>query len=145
MPHLRIPIGPDGPVLDLGVWIGRTEALALVAQGRGVPPPLTVRALIDTGSDISAIHPLVAARLGSSSPGTVRLRRPGMGPAFHSKPLFDVRLAFGGARTGAAWMDLSVAGVPPSTPGILAIAGRDLLRGCMFLYDGIRGEFLLLH
>jgi hypothetical protein len=30
----------------------------------------------------------------------------------------------------------------PSTPGILAIIGRDMLRNCLLLYDGVREEIL---
>jgi hypothetical protein len=48
MPLIRVPIGADGPVIDLGIWMARTLAHAFVAAGRVVPPPQTVRALIDT-------------------------------------------------------------------------------------------------
>ena len=145
MPYLRAPIGGDGPVIDLRVWVDRAEAHAMIAQGMVIPPAQTVRALIDTGADLSAVHPLVLTQLGVPSTGAVRIRRPGSGQTYRSAPLFDTRLAFGGVQMGAVWISLSIVGIVPSTPGVLAIIGRDLLRSCLFQYDGFRSEFLLLY
>ena len=39
MPRIRVPIGVDGPVIDLGLWIGRAAAHALIAQGQAVRSP----------------------------------------------------------------------------------------------------------
>ena len=62
MPLIRVPIGSDGPVIDLGIWLARALAHSLVARGQVVPPPQTIRALIDTGADRTAIHPNALAR-----------------------------------------------------------------------------------
>jgi hypothetical protein len=145
MPHFRVPIGGDGPVIDLGVWIDRAEAHAMIARGMPVPPAQTVRALIDTGADISAVHPFILTQLAVPSTGTARIRRPSMGQAYQNAPLFDTRLGFGGVRAGVVWVSLSVVGVVPSTPGVLAIVGRDMLRNCLFIYDGFRAELLLTY
>jgi|SRR6516165_8121041 hypothetical protein len=145
MPHLRVPIGGDGPVIDLGVWIDRPGAHAMIAQGAAVPAAQTVRALIDTGADISAVHPLILTQLGVPSTGTARIRRPSTGRNFKNAPLFDTRLGFGCAGADVVWVSLSVVGVVPSTPGVLAIVGRDMLRNSLFLYDGFRAELLLTY
>ena len=58
MPVIRVPIGSDGPVVGLDLWIGRVAAQTLIAQGRPVPAPQTIRALIDTGADRTAVHPI---------------------------------------------------------------------------------------
>ena len=76
MPLLRVPIGSDGPVVELVMWIGRSAAHSLVAQGRPVPSPQTIRALIDTGADRTAIHPNALALINSPPAGTVKVRRP---------------------------------------------------------------------
>jgi hypothetical protein len=74
MPLIRVPIGADGPVIDLGIWIGRAAAHGLIAAGGVVRQPQAIRALIDTGANMSGIHPNV---LTSDSPsGASRLRRP---------------------------------------------------------------------
>jgi hypothetical protein len=145
MPHLRVPIGGDGPVIDLGVWIDRAEAHAMSAQGATIPPAQTIRALIDTGADISAVHPLVLSQLGVPATGTARIRRPSTSRSYQNVSLFDTRLGFGGASAGVVWVSLSTVGVVPSTPGVLAIVGRDMLRNCLFLYDGFRAELLLTY
>ncbi len=59
MARFRLRIGGSGPVIDLGIWAGRSAARALVAQGQAAPSPQTIRALIDTGADRTAIHPSV--------------------------------------------------------------------------------------
>ncbi len=51
MPLIRVPIGADGPVIDLGIWMARAMAHASIARGLVVPPPQAIRALIDTGPD----------------------------------------------------------------------------------------------
>jgi hypothetical protein len=96
MPRIRLPIGVDGPVVELGIWIGRAVAHALIAQGRAVPPTQTIRALIDTGADRTAIHPNALALINSPPAGTIRVRRPGSTSAVRRVNLHDVRLAFAG-------------------------------------------------
>lgn len=147
MPVLRVAIGPDGPVVDLGLWIGRAAAQALIARGRPVPAPQAVRALIDTGADRTAIHPVVLGSIASPPAGTARVRRPGGTGASRSVDLHDVRLAIAGSPTPAiptTWVELEAVAVAPANPGILALIGRDLLAHCQFFYDGWRGELLLV-
>jgi hypothetical protein len=148
MPVTRVPIGSDGPVVDLGLWIGRAAAQALIAGGRPVPTPRTIRALIDTGADRTAIHPGALGSIHSPPAGTARVRRPGSKGAFRLVDLHDVRLAFpaGSAPSArAVWVEIGAVAVAPADPGILALIGRDMLAHCQFLYDGWKGELLLIH
>jgi hypothetical protein len=147
MPVIRVPIGSDGPVVDLVLWIGRAAAHALIAQGRAVPTPQTIRALIDTGASRTAIHPAALGLIHSIPAGTAKVRRPGSRSAFRVVDLHDVRLAFAGASTplAAAWAEIEAVAVVPADPGILALIGRDMLAHCQFLYDGWRGELLLVY
>jgi predicted aspartyl protease len=147
MPLIRVPIGVDGPVIDLGIWMARPLAHAMVAQGRMVPPPQTIRALIDTGADRTAIHPSALALIASPPSGTIRVRRPGSTTAIRRVNLHDVRLAFGGAVTSptrSSWVEVESAAVVPADPGVLALIGRDMLAHCQFVYDGLKGELLLV-
>jgi hypothetical protein len=148
MPVIRVPIGSDGPVVDLVLWIGRAAAHALIAQGRAVPTPQTIRALIDTGASRTAIHPAALGLIHSLAGGTAKVRRPGSRSAFRLVDRHDVRLAFGGASdpsVGAAWVGIEAVAVIPADPSILALIGRDMLAHCQFVYDGWRGELLLIH
>ncbi len=147
MPLSRVPIGVDGPVIDLGIWMARAMAHASIARGLVVPPPQTIRALIDTGADRTAIHPNALALIASPPSGTIRIRRPGPSAAARRVDLHDVRLAFGGALvspTRGPWIELESAAVVPADPGVLALIGRDMLAHCQFVYDGLKGELLLV-
>ena len=147
MPVIRVPIGPDGPVVDLGLWIGRVVAQALIARGRPVPPQ-TVRALIDTGADRTAIHPIALGSIQSPPSGTARVRRPGGTSAFRRVDLHDVRLAIAGAPTpsvSATWVEIEAVAVAPANLSLLALIGRDMQAHCQFFYDGWRGELLLVY
>jgi hypothetical protein len=147
MPRILVPIGSDGPVIDLGIWIARAMAHNLVAQRQAVPSPKTIRALIDTGADRTAIHPAALALISSSPAGTTLVRRPGP-TAARRVNLHRVRVAFGGnavSPTTGPWVAIETAAVAPADPGILALVGRDMLAHCQFVYDGLRGELTLVY
>jgi hypothetical protein len=146
MPVIRAPIGADGPVIEVGIWVGREAAHGLIAQGVPVLPSQTIRALIDTGADRTAIYPNALKAIGSPPVGSILVRRAGIVAPFPAVKLHDVRLAIAGIPRRPArptWVELSVAAIVPADPHILALIGRDLLAACQFLYDGPKGELLL--
>jgi hypothetical protein len=148
MPRFRVPIGNDGPVIDLAIWIDRAMAHSLVAQGLAVPPPQTVRELIDTSADRTAIHPAALAVISSFPTGTSLARRPGLTTAARRVNLHRVHVAFGGhavSPTKGTWVEIESAAVVPADPGILALIGRDVLALCQFVYDSPKGELLLVY
>ena len=55
MPRLDVPIGPDGPIIDVRLWIGPDQRDVLISSGRPVPSPLSVAGLVDTGAGSTAI------------------------------------------------------------------------------------------
>jgi predicted aspartyl protease len=147
MARFRLRIGGDGPVIDLSVRVSRSLAHAPIAQGQAAPSPRTIRALIDTGADRTAIHPSVLASISSPPAGTILVRRPGSSGGFTRVNLHDVRLALGGvpaSKVRAVWFDVEIAAVAPAAPHLLALIGRDMLAHCRFLYDGPNGEFTLV-
>ncbi len=147
MALIRVPIGADGPIIDLGIWLARGLAHALVAQGQTVPSPQTIRALIDTEADRTAIHPNALASIASPPSGTTLVYRPGSTTAAWRVKLHDVRLAFGEAvvsPTRGSWVEIESAAVVPADPSVLALIGRDMLAHCQFVYDGLKGELLLI-
>jgi hypothetical protein len=148
MPIIRVPIGLDGPVIDLGVWVGRRLAHAMVAQGKPVRSSQTVRALIDTGADRTAIHPNALDLIASIPAGTIRVRRPAVTTATRKFDLHDVRLAFGGESAPparSAWVEIRAVAIIPADPNVLALIGRDMLAYCQFVYDGLNGALLLVY
>jgi hypothetical protein len=143
MPHFTVPIGSDGPTVELTVAAGSAWRRRLTARGAAVPSPITVRALIDTGSDLSVVHPQVVRQLGAQATGSVRIRRPGAGGGFHLAVMFDIEFSIGGGGPNAQWISMRAVGVAPSTPAVLALIGRDLLVHCTLFYNGPRGELTL--
>jgi hypothetical protein len=136
-------IGSDGAVIDLAVAVGPTWQQQIAAQRTPAPSPITVRALIDTGADLSVVHPHILQQLGGRATGKVRIRRPGAGGGFRLAALSDVEFAIGGVSHGALWISTRVIGVAPSTPTVLALVGRDVLGHCTLFYNGPRGELTL--
>jgi hypothetical protein len=53
--------------------------LALEAGYERFGKEIAIRALIDTGSDLSVVHPQILQRIGAGATGAVRIRRPGRG------------------------------------------------------------------
>jgi predicted aspartyl protease len=143
MPHITLMIGSDGPVIDVAVTVGQRLQQQFVAQGVAPPQPVTIRALIDTGSDLTAIHPQILQQFGVRSSGSVRIRRPGAGSGYRLAAISEVRLSIGGISPGASWIPTRVVGVAPSTPTVLALIGRDILELCTLFYNGPRGELTL--
>jgi hypothetical protein len=143
MPHVPAVIGSDGPTIDLAVTVGGAWQRRLSARGATVPPPTTVRALIDTGSDLTVVHPQVLRELGVQATGSVRIRRPGTGAGYRLASMSDVQLSIGSLNIATVWISTRVVGVAPSTPTVLALIGRDLLTQCTLLYNGPRGELTL--
>jgi hypothetical protein len=145
MPHLTATIGSDGPVLDLVIGVGQIRLRWLRSRATPAPPPVTARALIDTGSDLSVVHPQVLQQLGLQPTGSVKVRRPGTGVGFRPALLYDVQLALGGSGPDLTWISTRVVSVIPSEPTILALMGRDILARCTLFYNGPRDEFTLSH
>jgi hypothetical protein len=99
--------------------------------------------LIDTGADLSVVHPQILQQLGVPATRSVRIRRPGAGDGFLVASLYDVDLSIGGASPGTRWIATRVIGVAPSTPTVLALIGRDVLGQCTLFYNGPRSELTL--
>jgi hypothetical protein len=100
-------------------------------------------ALVDTGLDLSVVHPQVLQQLGVQATGSVRIRRPGAGASFRVAAMFDFELSIGGVSPRTHWVPTRVVGVAPSTPTVLALIGRDVLEHCTLFSIGPRAELTL--
>lgn len=145
MPHFTFPTSPEGHVLDVAIWLTATDQQALQAAGWPLPPPpLRARALLDTGSDMTAV-------------ATHHLQQLGVGPLIsaHSQTaggtvgvdLYRVRLTILHPMIGAVplivcpeWLVMEFLHPPPSLDVLL---GRDFADLCLLVLDGPRGYFTL--
>jgi predicted aspartyl protease len=66
MPHLTFPIHKDGLVVEAMIGLKGQATADLLRTGRPIPPPLQLRALVDTGTDATALTGRVFRHLGLS-------------------------------------------------------------------------------
>ena len=147
MSHLTVAIDPaGGPILPVSVTPSRARREALLAAGLDIPPESSIRALVDTGASCTCIDPAVVAALGLPAHGSVPIHTPSTGSTPHLADEYDVCLVVPGA--GTHHVPLTLDGVPVvaadlAIQGIHAIIGRDVLKDCIFIYNGTEGDFTL--
>jgi hypothetical protein len=144
MPHLNFPTSADGPTLEVVVSLAGQQLAALQQAGAAFPRALPLRALIDTGSDVTAVDPHFLQQLGAVS----RLRASTHTAAGQIKVnLYEISLTISGPSgpAGPVYVrpTLLVTELAVALPNINALVGRDVLDECLFLLDGPGRQFLL--
>lgn len=148
MPVLKGVLQAEGALVEVQVSWSANQARGMRLAQQPVPPPLDVRALLDTGAEITCIEAVLVQQL--------------------SLPLAQVTLAnvpaLGGLRAGAHYHaglmlvhpsadprqalvlhNVLVLEVPLAGLGYQALLGRDVLDRCDFLYGGRRQRFVLAY
>jgi hypothetical protein len=145
MPRLETPIGEDGPIIDIRTWVGQEHEEALNARRLSVPPPFSIRGLVDTGAKITAIQWAVAEGMGLRIHDWITLKSSVLGDEARDAPIYQIRMTFGavGAHDPPKWRTVRAVGVTVVSPGALALIGQDLLATCRFTYDGRRRRLML--
>jgi hypothetical protein len=138
MPRLERPIGSDGPIIDVRIWIGREQEEALRARGLRVHPPMSVPGLLDTGAERTAIQQVLAKGMGLPVHDWVGIRSSVLGAEERDAPVYLMRMTFGSieAPDPPRWRITSPVGVTMVSPGALILIGQDLIATCRFTYDG---------
>jgi predicted aspartyl protease len=145
MPILTLPLDVDGAVISVGFAVSGPRQAAMTAAGLTIPPPVIVRALVDTGASCTCLDPTVIAKLGLVPSGTVLMHTPSTAGTAVSCNQFDVAVG--------VIMDANEVHVPSmiipviestlATQGIQALLGRDLLEKGILIYDGRRKSLTL--
>jgi hypothetical protein len=136
----------NGPVLTVVIGVSVARGDALMTAGQPVPAGISARALIDTGASCTCVDPSILAKLELTPTGTVSVHTPSTGPAAHLAEQYDVSLIIPGA--GTHHVPLALPAIPVmaadlSVQGIDALIGRDVLRDCIFIYNGSVGLFTI--
>jgi hypothetical protein len=144
MPHLTFQITPDVCTLDVLIHVGAKDMHALLATGQPIPPPLSARAIFDSGSDRTAVALRLLQQLNLRSTGTAQTQT-AAGSLYVR--LFEVSLSIpnpSGALTPMlvrpVWTVTEFLHAPP---GIDVLLGLDLARECLTVIDG-PGEFFTI-
>ena len=119
MPRLETPIGRDGPIIDVRIWIGPEHEQALKARGLQAPRPLSVPGLLEHGgaddSDPAGFGP-------GDWPSRPRLGEApilGFRAGERDAPVYLMRMTFGPieAPDPPKWRIISSVGVTVVSPG----------------------------
>jgi hypothetical protein len=144
MPHLTFATSTDGPALEVVVALDANKIAARQQAGVVVPLPLPIRALIDTGTDVTALAPRVLQHIGLAPVRSVPTLTAG---GQVSVDLFEVSLVITGPSgpVGPMYVRpfLQVTELATPLPNIEALIGRDILAECLFQLDGPGAHFLL--
>lgn len=132
--HLRT----TGPIVPVEVSIPSALALYFVEKNSQIPTATVGYALIDTGASISGIDRNILSKLGVNPVGTepIPVYTPG---GVANQYLYPARLSFPGTKLPTINY-ASVFGVDLLQQGIIALIGRDILRHCVFIYNGLGGH-----
>ena len=143
MPILTSPLAAEGAVIDLLVGVSDPRQQALLAANQPVPSPVPIRALIDPGASITCIEDSVLQPLALVPTGIVSMTTPSTGatPAFCNQ--YDVSLLLSHPLIAYRFSAIPVLECKALSGTFKALLGRDLLRHCLFVYDGPAGRFSL--
>ena len=89
MPRLEMPIGEDGPVIDVRAWIGSEHKEVLDAHGLPVPPPFAIRGLVDTGARMTAVQRDWVHAMGLPIHGWITLKSSVLGDEERRAPVMN--------------------------------------------------------
>ncbi len=149
MPHFTITLSPNGPLVNAAISVSKVRSDALQLEKRPIPPPVNVRALIDTGASGSCIDPSIRTQLGLTPTGTTKAHSPGTKKdAPHDVDQFDVGIFIPGltATSRAFYIPtVQVMEFDLDHQGFQVILGRDILTSCVLIYEGQAGLFTLTY
>lgn len=120
-----------GPVFDVGLTIPRVLSQCLVAGGLAVPPPIKVSAMVDTGADCSLVVPGIMQRLGMHAIDVVPVNTAIACDVMCS--VYCATIIFPNNR----WVETDeIVEAQLADQRIQFLIGRDILRECLFIYNG---------
>jgi hypothetical protein len=146
MPVLKGTVEAEGALVDVQFGWSATAVRQLRVSLHPIPQPVTARALLDTGAEVSCLDLSLVQTLGLPSRGPTPANVPATGGlTFRTQHDTALTLLHPSGRAGDQLVigDLLVIEVPLANLGYQALLGRDVLARCRFLYDGPGGRFQL--
>jgi aspartyl protease len=144
VPYFTYPLSPDGPAVPGLVGLNDQATAALAQRQQPIPRPVSVRALIDTGADVTAIADHVAGQLGLALVHRTKTHTAGGSVNVN---LYRVSLSvIGPAGTAGGllvWPDLLVTELAVTIQNVDVLIGLDVLRQSLFILNGPAGQFTL--
>ena len=136
----KIPAGPGlhlhGPRVTVTITPLQDQIQILAKQGKDIPKPVTGFALIDTGASVTCVDQEAAAKAGLVTVGSDPLTS-----ATHANevlPVYAGRLTIPGL---GEFEILRAFGAKLAPLGFTALIARDVLMGCVLVYNGMDASF----
>jgi predicted aspartyl protease len=130
-------IESTGPLVEIHLAIDATLESVLKAQGKTIPNPVPVLAMIDTGATATVIREDLAQILGIKPVGQALVTTPSSAyvPCYE----YLIRVLFpNGITVETTAISASMQGQP-----IQCLIGRDVLKHGVFIYTGYTNTFTL--
>ena len=144
MPRLSFPIAKDGLRVEALIGLDSATTITLAQAGSPITPPSKIKALLDTGSDVSAAAPRVLQQLGLTPAQTVATYTAG---GYVSVDLYRVSLTILDTLSGSGPMftksSLWVTELAVPLPGIEVLIGLNVVLDLVLTVDGPRQTFTL--
>jgi hypothetical protein len=132
-----------GPLVQFKAMQSRQRVEALKKAGIPFSSPSVGLGLLDTGASCSALDRGLIAGLGLDFRGITHIHTPSTGPAFQACNQFDACIILGETQPQPLMVTLPVIESDFATQGFHALIGRDVLRHCVFTFEGPNGSFRL--
>jgi hypothetical protein len=143
MPHFTLTYGPIGPLIHAFIGVSQPRLAALIKVGAPIPPPIVVKALVDTGASHTVVDPTILKGLALSPRRIAKTLTPTTGAAPVKCYTYDVSIHVPlGVATALfskhAW---EVTCLDLKHQGFEVLLGRDVLSEGLLVYDGKAGTF----
>jgi hypothetical protein len=149
VPYFTRQVAPNGNlILVASVGVSQARRQALIAASQPVPNLIIVQALVDTGASCTCIDPFVLGQLNLSPTGITTVNTPSTGTLPATANQYDVAIMI---QTAPNLPLLIFQNMPVLESQLLIqqgfhmLLGRDILRSCLLLYDGMNGLFSLAY
>jgi len=136
-------------MLTAFIGVSRERRSALTLAKMEIPQIVSIRALIDTGASVTCVDPSVMISLQLTPTGKIPIHTPSTknDPVEHDQ--YDVSLFVPAVTDTQPPLVLHILPVVCAEllipQGFHALIGRDVLRQCLFSYNGSAGHFTLAY
>ncbi len=134
-----------GPVISISVAPPDALSQLLTLTNKPVPPSVFGLGIIDTGAITSCVNKSILQGLGGSPVGSFPFSTPG---ATVNLDAYPAKIEFPGTditRSVELAVGMEDMSIQYNQQPIIALIGRDVLSGCVLIYNGKTGIYTLTH
>jgi hypothetical protein len=144
MPHAQFPMPGKELLVEVVVGLNTAQVQVMQAAGQPIPPFIRINALIDTGTDVTAVTPAALAPLSLTPSGAVQTITAG-GKVVVNYYEVSLTILRAGSTFAPAWAHgmWTITEFLHSAPGLDVLVGMDLVSEGLLIVDGPNQHFTL--